>query len=236
CMSRKAAKKRSAAPEGGLRYSSDVEPGFTRRGDPKRFEYRDAKGAPVKDAGVLERIRALVIPPAWTDVWICSDERGHLQATGRDARGRKQYRYHAAWRATREADKFEHLAEFAQALPAIRRRVRTDLALPGLPRRKVLAAIVRLLESTCIRIGNERYAAENESYGLTTMRNRHVRVEGKRVEFRFRGKSGKFHRIAIDDPRLARIIEHCRDLPGQELFQYLDDDAQVQSVSSSDVN
>ena len=219
-----------------LRYSSDAEPGFSRHGDAKRFEYRDAKGEPIRDEPTLERIRKLAIPPAWTRVWICADEHGHLQATGRDARGRKQYRYHAAWRATREADKFEHLAEFAQALPAIRRRVRADLALPGLPRRKVLAAIVRLLESTCIRIGNERYAEENESYGLTTLRNRHVRVEGARVEFRFRGKSRKFHRIAIDDPRLARIIEHCRDLPGQELFQYLDDDEQVQSIASQDVN
>jgi len=229
-------RKRPSPPAGGLRYSRGAEPGIARHGEPKAFEYRDSKGARIADGATLERIRSLTIPPAWTDVWICADERGHLQATGRDARGRKQYRYHPAWRETREADKFEHLAEFAQALPAIRRRVRTDLALPGLPRRKVLAAIVRLLESTCIRIGNERYAAENESYGLTTMRNRHVRVEGKRVEFRFRGKSGKFHRIAIDDPRLARIIEHCRDLPGQELFQYLDDDEQVQSVSSQDVN
>ena len=223
-------------PAGGLRYSRDAEPGLSRHGDAKRFAYRDAKAAPVKDAASLERIRALVIPPAWTDVWICADERGHLQATGRDARGRKQYRYHPAWRETREADKFGHLTEFAQALPAIRRRVRADLALAGLPRRKVLAAIVRLLESTCIRIGNERYAEANDSFGLTTFRNRHVRVKGARVEFEFRGKSGKFHRIAIDDPRLARIVEHCRGLPGEELFQYLDDNGEVQSVSSSDVN
>jgi len=219
-----------------LRFSRDAEPGLARRGEPGKFEYVDATGAKRTDASTLERIRKLAIPPAWTQVWICEDERGHLQATGRDARGRKQYRYHAAWRETREADKFGQLEDFAKALPAIRRRVRTDLALEGLPRRKVLAAIVRLLESTCIRIGNERYAEENDSFGLTTMRNRHVRVNGARVEFRFRGKSGKFHRIAVDDPRLARIIGHCRDLPGQDLFQYLDDRDEVQSISSSDVN
>jgi len=229
-------KDKQAPPEGGLRYSSDAERGFRREGDAKAFAYRDAKGAILQDEKQLERIRKLGIPPAWTDVWVCADDRGHLQATGRDAKGRKQYRYHAAWRETREADKFGHLEEFARALPAIRRRVRADLALPGLPRRKVLAAIVRLLESTCIRIGNERYAEQNASYGLTTMRNRHVRVNGARVQFNFRGKSGKFHKIAVDDPRLARIIEHCRDLPGQELFQYLDEEGNVQSVGSQDVN
>jgi DNA topoisomerase-1 len=229
-------KDKQAQPEGGLRYSNDAERGLRREGDAKAFSYRDAKGVILKDEKQLERIRKLGIPPAWTDVWICADDRGHLQATGRDAKGRKQYRYHAAWRETREADKFGHLEEFARALPAIRRRVRADLALPGLPRRKVLAAIVRLLESTCIRIGNERYAEQNESYGLTTMRNRHVRVNGARVQFNFKGKSGKFHKIAVDDPRLARIIEHCRDLPGQELFQYLDEEGNVQSVGSQDVN
>jgi DNA topoisomerase-1 len=219
-----------------LRFSRDAEPGFSRRGEAGKFDYVDARGEKCDDASTLERIRKLAIPPAWTDVWICADERGHLQATGRDARGRKQYRYHCAWRETREADKFDQLEEFAKALPAIRRRVRADLALEGLPRRKVLAAIVRLLESTCIRIGNERYVEANDSFGLTTMRNRHVRVNGARVEFRFRGKSGKFHRIAVDDPRLARIVSHCRDLPGQDLFQYLDDRDEVQSVSSNDVN
>ena len=234
-MATRSRKKRSAPAE-GLRYSLDHEPGLARLGEPGEFEYRDADSELVRDAATLERIRSLAIPPAWTNVWICADERGHLQATGRDARGRKQYRYHPAWRETREADKFGQLADFAKALPAIRRRVRADLALEGLPRRKVLAAIVRLLESTCIRIGNERYAEQNDSFGLTTMRNRHVKVDGARVEFRFRGKSGKFHRIAVDDPRLARIVGHCRDLPGQELFQYLDDGDQVQSVSSSDVN
>jgi DNA topoisomerase-1 len=221
-----------------LRYSRDGEPGgFRRRNGSKAFEYVDEKGAKVTDAETLERIRLLAIPPAWADVWICRDERGHLQATGRDARGRKQYRYHPRWREKRDADKFDHLLEFAAALPAIRRRVRDDLKLQGLPRSKVLAAIVQLLERTCIRIGNERYATENDSFGLTTMRNRHVKVSGDRIEFQFRGKSGKFHRIAVsDNPTLARIVRRCRDLPGQDLFQYLDEAGEVQSVGSSDVN
>lgn len=234
-MSRQSA-SRPAPPAEGLRYSRDTEPGIAREGEPGVFRYRDANGKAVADTRALERIRSLAIPPAWSDVWICADARGHLQATGRDARGRKQYRYHPAWRETRAADKFDQLAEFAEVLPSIRRRVRADLALPGLPRAKVLATIVRLLESTCIRIGNERYAEQNDSFGLTTFRNRHVRVKGARVEFRFRGKSAKFHRIEIDDPRLARVIRRCRDLPGQELFQYLDEEDRVQSVSSSDVN
>jgi len=219
-----------------LRYSRDGEKGYTRRHAGKGFEYFDAKGEKLAAADTLERIKSLAIPPAWTDVWICGDERGHLQATGRDARGRKQYRYHPRWREMRDADKFDHLSEFARALPRIRRQVSADMALAGLPRRKVLALIVRLLERTCIRIGNERYAEENDSFGLTTMRNRHVKVSGARVEFQFRGKSGKFHRIAIDDPELARVIRRIRDLPGQELFQYLDDTGEVQSIGSSDVN
>ena len=235
-MAAKGSRKKRAAPAEGLRYSLDHEPGLERHGEPGKFGYRRVGGARVGDEATLERIRSLAIPPAWTDVWICADERGHLQATGRDARGRKQYRYHSAWRETREADKFGQLTDFAKALPGIRRRVRADIALEGLPRRKVLAAIVRLLESTCIRIGNERYAEQNDSFGLTTLRNRHVKVDGARIEFRFRGKSGKFHRIAVDDPRLARIVSHCRDLPGQDLFQYLDDGDNVQTVSSSDVN
>jgi DNA topoisomerase-1 len=232
------ARRKHPSPAGGLRYSRDGEPGgFRRRNADKGFEYVDDGGAKVNDAATLERFKLLVIPPAWTDVWICRDERGHLQATGRDARGRKQYRYHPRWRENRDADKFDHLLEFAAALPAIRRRVRQDLKLQGLPRAKVLAAIVHLLERTCIRIGNERYAEENDSFGLTTMRNRHVKVSGDRIEFQFRGKSGKFHRIAVDDdPKLARIIQRCRDLPGQDLFQYLDDAGEVQSVGSSDVN
>ena len=221
---------------GGLRYSRDDEPGLRREAAAPSFAYVDAKGERMDDAATLERIRRLAVPPAWTDVWICNDERGHLQATGRDARGRKQYRYHARWRELRDADKFDHLTEFAHALPRIRRQVRADMALAGLPRRKVLALLVELLERTSIRIGNERYAEENDSFGLTTMRNRHVRVNGARVEFQFRGKSGKFHRIRIDDPKLARVVRHCRDLPGQELFQYLDEAGEVQSVGSSDVN
>jgi DNA topoisomerase-1 len=228
--------RKRPAPAGGLRHSRDGEKGFVRAGVPGSFEYLDVAGERVSDAATLERIRLLAIPPAWAHVWICGDERGHLQATGRDARGRKQYRYHARWRETRDADKFDHLFEFAGALPRIRRHSRVDAALPGLPRRKVLAAIVQLLERTCIRVGNERYAEQNDSFGLTTMRNRHVRVKGARMEFQFRGKSGKFHRIAIDDPQLARTVRRCRDLPGQELFQYLDDSGAVQSIGSSDVN
>ena len=219
-----------------LRFSRDGEKGLGRAARNGGFEYVDADGKRIDDDETIERIRSLAIPPAWTRVWICADAKGHLQATGRDARGRKQYRYHPKWRETREADKFDHLLEFAAALPAIRRRVRADLRDKGLTRRKVLAAIVRLLESTCIRIGNERYAEENASYGLTTLRNKHVRVRGARVEFQFRGKSGKFHHIALEDPRLARVIRRLRDLPGQELFQYLDETGAIQSVGSTDVN
>jgi DNA topoisomerase-1 len=225
----------SLAPA-GLRYACDRDAGITRREGRSGFEYFDARGRKVRGTETLARIRKLAIPPAWTDVWICADERGHLQATGRDARGRKQYRYHARWRESRDADKFDHMLEFAAALPAIRRRVKADLAVPGLPRAKVLATIVSLLEVTSIRVGNERYAEENDSFGLTTMRNKHVKVSRRRVEFQFRGKSGKFHRIAVDDPRLARIVARCRDLPGQELFQYLDENGEVQCVGSSDVN
>jgi DNA topoisomerase I len=229
-------RKRLPSPPGGLRYARDGEKGIRRKAGDAPFEYLDREGERVADEATLERIRALVIPPAWIDVWICADERGHLQATGRDARGRKQYRYHPRWREMRDADKFDHLMEFARALPKIRRRARADMALSGLPRRKVLALLAQLLERTCIRIGNERYAEENDSFGLTTMRNRHVKVSGARVEFQFRGKSGKFHRIAVDDPQLARIVGHCRDLPGEELFQYLDESGEVQSIGSSDVN
>jgi DNA topoisomerase-1 len=221
---------------GGLRYSVNNEPGIRRRNGRKGFEYVDRNGKRVTDPAIRERIKLLAIPPAWTDVWICADARGHLQATGRDARGRKQYRYHARWREMRDAHKFDHLMEFAKALPAIRRRARADLKLAGLPRRKVLAAIVQLLETTCFRIGNERYAEENDSFGLTTLRNRHVRVAGGRVELQFRGKSGKFHKTTIEDQRLARIIRRCRDLPGQALFEYLDGEGKPQAIGSSDVN
>src|SRR5688572_25345411 len=220
----------------GLRYASDTEPGIARREGRSGFEYVGSRGRRITSAETLARIRKLAIPPAWTDVWICADARGHLQATGRDARGRKQYRYHARWRESRDADKFDHMLEFAAALPTIRRRVKADLAAPGLPRRKVLATIVSLLECTSIRVGNERYAEENDSFGLTTLRNKHVKVSRRRLEFQFRGKSGKFHRVAVDDPRLARIVARCRDLPGQALFQYLGEDGEVQEVGSSDVN
>jgi len=185
---------------------------------------------------VLARIRSLAIPPAWEDVWICPSANGHLQATGWDARGRKQYRYHPRWRSVRDENKFGRLVDFAHALPAIRRRVAADLRLPGLPREKVLAAVVRLLETTFIRVGNERYAKENGSFGLTTMRNRHVEVKGSKLRFRFRGKSGQEHDIDTEDRRVARIIRKLQDLPGQDVFQYLDDEGERRQVTSEDVN
>ncbi|HZZ94100.1 MAG TPA: DNA topoisomerase IB [Usitatibacter sp.] len=230
-------RERRPVPVGGLRYATDREPGIRRLPARKGFAYENAAGKRVRDPQTLERIKHLAIPPAWTDVWICPDERGHLQATGRDARGRKQYRYHDRWRERRDADKFEHMIEFGRALPDIRARVKRDLAQQGLPRTKVLAALVELLERTCMRVGNERYAEENDSFGLTTLRNRHVKVKGARIEFQFKGKGGKFHRIALDDdPRLARIVRRCRELPGQELFQYLDESGETQCVGSDDVN
>ena len=190
----------------------------------------------MRDGETLARNRSLAITPAWTDVWVCPVENGHLQATGRDARGRKQYRYHPRWRQVRDETKYSRMIEFARTLPRIRRRVRRDLKLPGLPRRKVLAAIVRLLETTLIRVGNDEYAKGNHSFGLTTIRNRHVRVRRGRVHFDFRGKSGVEHEINLYDPRLARIVRKCQDLPGQELFAYLGDDGEVHDVGSSDVN
>jgi DNA topoisomerase I len=220
----------------GLRYSLDSEAGLHRRAGTHGFSYVGPRGHPVAAEATLARIKSLAIPPAWADVWICRDANGHLQATGRDARGRKQYRYHARWREMRETHKFDRMIEFAAALPAIRRRARADIARPGLPREKVLATLVRLLETTSFRIGNERYAEENDSFGLTTLRNHHVRVAGARVEFEFRGKSGKFHKATVDDPGLARIIRRCRELPGQTLFEYLDADGKAQSIGSSDVN
>jgi DNA topoisomerase-1 len=219
----------------GLRYSTDSEPGIRRIRAGGRFAYRAATGRRVAAAS-LARIKALAIPPAWIDVWICADERGHLQATGRDARGRKQYRYHADWRARRDAGKYDRMAAFARALPAIRRRVRADLSTPGLPREKVLAALVRLLERTRLRIGNERYAEANDSFGLTTLRNRHARVHGDRVELQFRGKGGKAQRASLDDERVARVVRRCRELPGQKLFEYVDESGAVQTIDSADVN
>ncbi len=191
---------------------------------------------PVRDPATLARIRSLAIPPAWNDVWICPSPDGHLQATGRDARGRKQYRYHPRWRALRDDTKYARMIDFARALPKIRRRTRRDLKRRGMPREKVLAAVVRLLESTLIRVGNDEYARDNHSYGLTTIRNHHAAVRGSKVHFDFRGKSGVEHEIDIDDPRLAKVVRRCQDLPGQELFAYEGDDGQVHDVGSSDVN
>jgi DNA topoisomerase-1 len=221
-----------AAKAAGLRYVNDTRPGI-RRKDGKFF---DAAGAPVTDEATLARIKALVIPPAWTDVWICAQANGHLQATGRDARGRKQYRYHAKWRTVRDDVKYERMLNFGKALPAIRAEVDRALKLPGLPREKVLATIVYLLEATMMRIGNEEYARTNKSFGLTTLHNRHVKVDGSDIAFHFRGKSGVFHDIELHDRRLAKIIARTRELPGQELFQYIDKDGARHSVDSSDVN
>lgn len=226
----------AAARAAGLRYVHDDRPGIRREPARDGFRYLDAHGKPVEDEATLKRIKSLVIPPAWTDVWICPQANGHLQATGRDARGRKQYRYHAKWRTVRDEVKYERMIKFGKALPQIRKEVDRALGLPGLPREKVLATIVYLLEATMMRIGNDEYARENKSYGLTTLRNRHVSIEGSDVEFRFRGKSGVHHDVKVHDRRLARIIQRTRDLPGQDLFQYLDADGERHTVGSADVN
>lgn len=226
----------ASARGAGLVYTDDDRPGIRRLKRGKGFRYVDARKRPVKNAADLARIRSLVIPPAWTDVWICPNPRGHLQATGRDARGRKQYRYHPKWRAVRDSTKYERLILFGRALPVIRRRTDADLRRVGLPREKVLAAVVRLLEKTFIRVGNDEYARENKSFGLTTMRDGHVKISGSTVRFIFRGKSGVDHALALDDPRLARIVKQCRDLPGQELFQYRDEHGAVIDIGSADVN
>jgi DNA topoisomerase I len=227
---------RQAARAAALRYVSDEAPGIGRRRVGKGFSYRLPHGGAVKDPVTLRRIRALAIPPAWTQVWICPREDGHIQATGRDEKGRKQYRYHPRWRETRDAAKFGHMVEFARALPRIRDQVDRDLKLSGLPRRKVLATVVRLLETTLIRVGNDDYAKQNGSYGLTTLRNRHVEVEGAKLRFAFKGKSGKAWQLQIADRRIARILRECQDLPGQELFQYLDEEGERRSIDSGDVN
>ncbi len=225
-----------AAEDAGLRWVCDGAPGIRRVRAGKGFRYVDADGKRVRDDKTIERIRKLAIPPAWTDVWICPSPNGHLQATGRDARRRKQYRYHERWRATRDETKYDKMVLFGLALPKIRARVEHDLALPGLPRDKVLATVVRLLETTLIRVGNEEYARQNKSFGLTTLRNHHVDVDGAELRFEFRGKSGKKHRVAVHDRRLARIIRRCQDLPGHELFQYVDDDGALHPIDSQDVN
>jgi len=220
----------------GLRYVSDQSPGIRRKRVGKAFSYLASDGHTIRDAETIRRIKRLAIPPAWTDVWICPDPRGHLQATGRDARGRKQYRYHPRWREVRDAVKYDRMLAFAEALPKIRERTDRDLEHHGLPREKVLATVVRLLEETRIRIGNDEYRKENGSYGLTTLRNRHVSVIGAEVRFSFRGKSGKHHTIELHDRRMARIMKRFLEIPGQELFQYLDDDGDAKDITSADVN
>jgi DNA topoisomerase-1 len=225
-----------AAEEAGLRYVSDEQPGFSRRRKGEEFEYFDTKGKPIGDEQRLLRIKRLAIPPAWVDVWISPSPNGHIQATGRDARKRKQYRYHERWREIRDENKYDRLVNFGKALPKIRRRLEKDLALSGLPREKVLATIVQLLERSFIRVGNEEYARENKSFGLTTMRDRHVDVKGSKLRFRFRGKSGRQHEVDVTDRRIARIVSKLQDLPGQSLFQYLDDEGQVRDITSQDVN
>ncbi len=225
-----------SAVAAGLVYIHQHCQGLTRKRSGKGFVYLDCDGRRITDPEVLTRIRSLVIPPAWTDVWICAKPHGHLQALGTDARGRRQYRYHALYREIRNQTKFSRMLDFAKVLPQIRATVQKHLALPGLPREKVLATVVRLLETTFIRIGNDEYARENESFGLTTLRNRHVEIEGSTMRFAFRGKSGQDHEVEIKDRRIARIVKECHDLPGYELFQYIDDAGTRHAIDSSDVN
>ncbi|MDZ4373200.1 MAG: DNA topoisomerase IB, partial [Phenylobacterium sp.] len=220
----------------GLVWCSDSDPGFTRRKARNGFDYVGLDGKGIRDPDTLDRIRKLAIPPAWTDVWICPRARGHLQAVGRDARGRKQYRYHARWREARDGDKYDRLIAFGRALPRLRRRVEADLSKRGLPREKVLAAVIRTMEQTLIRVGNEEYARQNRSFGLTTLRDRHAKIGSEKAVFEFRGKSGKTHVTEFRDRRLARVLKACQDVPGQRLFQYLDEDGQRRAIESSDVN
>jgi len=222
--------------DAGLHYVDDSTAGIARKRRGAGFAYVDAKGKSVRDEATLARIRGLVIPPAWEDVWICPDRRGHLQATGRDARGRKQYLYHPDWATLRDADKYARLAAFGCALPRLRARVARDLGRNGMPREKVVAAVVRLLDATLVRVGSPRYARQNRTYGLTTLRGRHVTVHGSRLRFQFTGKSGVTHDVSVNDPRLARIVRNCAELPGQHLFKYRDGDGSVREVGSSEVN
>jgi DNA topoisomerase I len=224
------------SPVPGLRYVTDVIPGIRRRRTGRGFSYLDEAGRRVTDPEVLARIRALAVPPAWTDVWISPIPTGHLQATGRDARGRKQYRYHDRWRTVRDETKFERLVDFGLALTPLRRRIERDLGGRGLTRDKVLATVLRLMDVAWARVGNVEYARDNASFGLTTLRDRHVRVTGDRVRFEFAGKGGKVHAFRVNDERLARIVRRCKDLPGQELFQYLDEEGERRPVGSGDVN
>jgi DNA topoisomerase-1 len=225
-----------AAEQAGLLYVSDTQRGISRHKRGKNFTYRLPNGKPVTDPKTLARIRKLAIPPAYADVWICPSARGHIQATGRDAKGRKQYRYHETFRAVRDSTKYEHMLDFAAALPAIRKSVDAHMTLKGLPREKVLATVVRLLETTMIRVGNEDYARANKSYGLTTLLDRHVAVVGSELKFRFKGKSGKQWQLGIKDRRVAKIVKASQDLPGQHLFQYVDDAGEQHEVSSGDIN
>jgi DNA topoisomerase I len=227
---------KDAAESAGLLYVTDERPGIERRRAGDGFNYFKPNGAPLRDDAALERIRRLAIPPAWTDVWICPKANGHLQATGRDARARKQYKYHPQFREVRESTKYEHMMEFARALPGIRAKLAAHMALRGLPREKVLATIVHLLETTLIRVGNDDYARTNKSFGLTTLRNPHVKVEGSELRFQFKGKGGKTWRLRVKDRRIAKIVKACQELPGQDLFQYLDENGELKDVTSTDVN
>jgi DNA topoisomerase-1 len=219
-----------------LHYVEDTQPGISRKLLRGKFCYFDPAGQRITDPDEIKRLNALAVPPAYTDVWICADPRGHLQATGRDARGRKQYRYHALWREVRDADKYSRLRDFGLALPKLRKQLETLLAAPGFSRDKVMATVITLLDATLIRVGNTQYARDNRSYGLTTLRSRHVEVNGSAIRFQFRGKSGVEHQITVRDRRLARIIKRCQEIPGQNLFQYLDENGERHTVSSADVN
>jgi len=235
-MTLESSKPVESAAAAGLRYVNDEGPGIRRQRRGTAFSYDGPDGQPIGDGRVMRRIKALVIPPAWTDVWICPDAAGHIRATGRDARQRKQYRYHPRWHEVRDAGKYERLADFAEALPRIRARVESDLRVRGIPRRKVLALVVKLLQDTSIRVGNDEYRRDNRSFGLTTMLDRHARFDGPGVRFEFKGKSGHLHSVKLSDRRLARIVKQCQDIPGQELFQYLGADGQRHAIGSSDVN
>ncbi len=230
------AANREDAESAGLRWVSDNRPGIRRRKRGGGFVYVRPDGSQVPDGPDRARIKRLAVPPAWTDVWICSDPRGHLQATGRDGRGRKQYRYHQRWREGRDGNKFDRMVAFGRALPRIRRCCSRDLARPGLPRERVLAAIVRLLDESLIRVGNREYARDNSSFGLTTLRSRHVRVRGAEIRFNFRGKGGVEHALGVNDRRVARVVRRLQDLPGQGVFKYVDDEGEPHSIDSSDVN
>jgi DNA topoisomerase-1 len=225
-----------AARAAHLEYARLDAPGYGRKKRGSGFSYHDERGRPIQSAQVIARIRKLAIPPAWTDVWICPSPLGHVQATGRDARGRKQYRYHDRFRALRDGAKYHHILRFGHKLPELRRTLARDLRRPGLEQSKVLSAVIELMQRTCMRVGNDRYAEQNGSYGLTTLRDRHAKIRGSEVEFHFKGKSGKLHHVRLDDARLARIVRRCRDAPGQRLFQYAGSDGKFHAITSGDVN